>query len=251
MIVLITPTGGRPSQINLCYYFMQRQTYPGQVTWIIIDDCQPRTTDEIQSRENWTVVKAYPEPSWQPGENTQARNISVGINYILANYKKEDIEAIFIIEDDDYYRPIYLERMVVRLKGFDITGETNTIYYNVYYRTAVTNPNNIHASLFQTAFTMEAIPHVESSYADKFIDCRLWEKVQNKNLFREGNLAVGIKGMPGRYGIGAGHTRWSSNIDRNLDYLSSLIGKEDAKLYERYYGDNGMQQHPLFATRRV
>ena len=253
MLCLITPTGGRPDQINLCQYFMKRQTYSGKVIWIIIDDCEPRTTDEIQAnfRENWIIIKEYPSPAWQLGQNTQARNISVGINFLLANYKKEDIEGIFIIEDDDYYRPIYLERMAARLNGFDIAGETNTIYYNVFYRTAVTNPNNIHASLFQTAFSFNAIPHLESSYYHRFMDCQLWEKVQNKNLFREGNLAIGMKGMPGRYGIGAGHAAWSSHIDMNLNYLKSLIGEIDAELYAGYYRDRSVQQHPLFVTRSL
>jgi len=239
-IILITPTGGRQIQINICKQLMQQQTYPGKVVWIIIDDCIPPTAEIPDDfKENWTIIKKYPIPSWQNGQNTQARNISVGINTLLANYKEEEIEGIFIIEDDDYYKPIYLERMMLRLNGFDIAGETNTIYYNVYYRTAVTNPNLRHASLFQTAFTCKVIPLVKNSYPHRFMDCRIWENAENKNLFQEGNLAIGIKGLPGRPGIGAGHSRWSNNIDINLNYLKSLIG-EDAKIYERYYCNIGM-----------
>ena len=242
MIALITPTGGRPAQISLCQQFMKRQSYSGKVVWIIIDDCVPRTTDDIPEdfRENWIIIKKYPEPAWQIGHNTQARNISVAINTLLSNYTEEEIEAIAIIEDDDYYRAIYLERMISRLNGYDIAGETNTIYYNVFYRTAVTNPNTIHASLFQTVFNPKVIEHVKSSYGHRFMDCQIWEKAENKNLFQEGNLAIGMKGMPGRYGIGAGHSKWSNNIDINLNYLKSLIGEEDAKLYERYYGGIGL-----------
>jgi hypothetical protein len=91
----------------------------------------------------------------------------------------------------------------------------------------------------------------QSSYWHQFIDCQLWEKVQNKNLFRENNLAIGIKGMPGRYGIGAGHSKWFSNhIDRNLNYLTSIIG-EDAKLYAGYYRDSRQSHVPFFTTKRL
>jgi hypothetical protein len=254
MIALITPTGGRPIQINLCLQWMKRQTYPGKVAWIIIDDCEPRTTDIIPEnfRDNWTIIKYYPVPFWSSGQNTQARNLSAGIQTLLANYKREEIEAIFIIEDDDYYKPVYLERMKERLTGVDIVGETNTIYYNVYYRTYVTNGNTIHASLFQTAFTVNAIPVLESCYWHKFIDCQIWAKIQNKNLFNHGeNLAIGMKGMPGRYGIGAGHSRWASaRTDVNLNYLKSLIG-EDAKLYEGFNGYYRVSQNPFFAKRSL
>jgi hypothetical protein len=140
MIVLITPTGGRPDQISICSHLMHKQTYQGKVVWIIVDDCIPQTTDfiNVDFRENWTIIKIYPIPSWSSGQNTQARNILVGINTLLASYPKEEIEAIFIIEDDDYYKPVYLQRMTEQLKGFDIAGEINTIYYNVVHRVHVT-----------------------------------------------------------------------------------------------------------------
>jgi hypothetical protein len=110
MIALITPTGGRPDQIDLCDIYMHRQNYTGKVVWVIVDDCEPRTTDAIGvgMPPNWTVIKCYPNPIWRPGTNTQGRNISVGINTILTNYKKEEIRGFFIIEDDDYYKSFYL-----------------------------------------------------------------------------------------------------------------------------------------------
>ena len=135
-IALITPTGGRPSQFNICELLMRRQTYPGKVVWIIIDDCDPVTSNNITAdfREGWTIFKEYPNPRWRDGLNTQGRNLSVGINTLLTNYYEDEIEGMFIIEDDDYYRPIYLEEMVRRLQGFRYAGEINTVYYNVFFR---------------------------------------------------------------------------------------------------------------------
>jgi len=272
-ILLITPTGGRQSQINLCANWMKNQTYTGKVTWVIVDDCDPRTTDFIPDdfKENWTIIKEHPIPLWQPGLNTQGRNISVGINIAES---LPDIEAIFIIEDDDYYKPIYLERMMLRLPGHNVIGEQNTIYYNVFHRRYLPMHNMQHASLFQVAFTPEVVPVFRKCYAEKFIDAHFFmlltgagagigtqnshytSLLQNArvNLFQENNLAVGIKGIGGRQGIGGGHTRLDRAIpDTDLLYLSKLIG-EDSKLYGKFYGavnkDNGIARQLIFSRRR-
>lgn len=251
MITLITPTGARPNQINLCSFFMKRQTYSGKVVWIIIDDCNPRTTDEIQDfPQNWTIIKVYPVSSWQPGQNTQGRNIAEGINILLANYRKEDIEGIFIIEDDDYYKPTYLERMTPRLAGYQAIGERNTIYYNVFFRTSFTHVNTGHSSLFQTAFTIEALPIFEDCLSQRFIDMSFWPRLSRVNLFNDDNLSIGIKGMPGRYGIGSGHARLRNMPqDHEWNYLTRLIGIEDARLYVGYYGGSCDIQHSFFTKR--
>ena len=232
MIILITPTGSRQAQINLCKLWMQRQTYKGEVAWILVDDSYPRTIENV-TRQGWDVIKIYPEPRWTTGMNTQARNIAAGVNEALKRYK--DIEAIFIIEDDDYYKPIYLDEMMFRLNGFDLIGEMRTIYYNVMNRQYVTNANTIHASLFQTALTLKALPQLETAFQSKFIDCVLWRNVPNRYIFQADNLAVGIKGMPGRGGIGAGHRQTRNMINDNyLSHLLKLIGT-DAELYEKFY----------------
>lgn len=252
MIALITPTGARKDQFELCYKWMKRQTYQGEVLWIIVDDAVPFTTKIIQPdfRENWETVKIYPTPRWT-GQNTQARNIREGMRYLKENYDKSSIDAIFIIEDDDYYKPHYLQAMMDELNGFWLIGETQTVYYNVVYRRFVTNPNRHHASLFQTAFTWDEIPILEQCYKSPFIDAEMWKRGLNKHLFHQGTLSVGMKGMPGRGGIGAGHRgAILQHGDLQMRYLTKLIGT-DAKYYERYYGHYSKSQHPLFAKRRT
>jgi glycosyltransferase involved in cell wall biosynthesis len=239
MIYLITPTGSRPAQIRHCADWMRNQTYKGEVTWIIIDDCLPLTTDFITEdfREKWKIIKRYPKPAWQNGMNTQARNISDGIN-LISHYVTED-DIIFIIEDDDYYKPVYLERMIERMGEFKIIGETNTIYYNVITRRFADNCNKQHASLFQIAFKPSMIPLFVQSFKAKFIDCTFFSVINESlvNLFHDGTLAVGIKGLPGRGGIGAGHSSgFMANNDTNLRFLKNLIG-EDAEKYRDYYND--------------
>jgi hypothetical protein len=215
---------------------MKRQTYTGEVAWIIVDDAIPVSTDCVNSDfRGWDIIKVYPKPSWSMGQNTQARNIAAGIQTLVNKYSKEEIEAIFIIEDDDYYRPIYLERMMFHFNGFDLLGEMKTIYYNVQWRRYITNNNTAHASLFQTAFTYNVIPLIQECLAHKFIDCTLWPKVAKRHLFYENDLAIGMKGMPGRGGIGAGHSKAMNMLnDPNMNYLKAFIG-EDYKLYEKFY----------------
>ena len=242
MIVLITPTGARQAQFEICTHLMKNQTYTGEVMWIIVDDGYPVSTDKVDYdfRDNWTIVKVYPSPKWSTGQNTQARNIAEGLKVV-----PHDAEAIFIIEDDDYYRPVYLECMMAH-KGHALWGEMKTIYYNVLHRRHITNANTIHASLFQTAFTPAAIPYLIKALPNKFIDCVFWALVPDRIMFQQGDLAIGIKGMPGRKGIGAGHERAMNMIpDFQLNWLKSKIGN-DATLYERYYGGDRVQQHPLF-----
>jgi hypothetical protein len=229
-------TGARPAQFNICQQLMSRQTYTGKVAWVIVDDAIPVSTDCVTSDfRGWDIVKVYPKPSWTVGKNTQARNLRAGLKAMTDNYSKEEIEAIFIIEDDDYYRTIYLERMMAHFNGYDLVGEMKTIYYNVQWRRYVTNNNTAHASLFQTAFKYCTIPILQECMVHKFFDYVFWSKVTNKFLFYENDLAVGMKGMPGRGGIGAGHSKaMSMHDDTSMRYLAKLIG-EDFKLYESFY----------------
>lgn len=252
MIALITPTGARQDQFDLCSLYMRRQTYSGSVTWIIVDDCNPRTTNAIQGdfKSDWTIIKVYPVPIWN-GQRTQSRNLSAGIDVMKENCK--DIEAVFIIEDDDYYKPFYIERMLQHLKGFWACGEMNTIYYNVQHRRYADNNNKQHTSLFQLAFTIDAIPVFQQSLLALFIDAHFCMLIPRDklNLFNDGTLSIGMKGMPGRKGIGAGHNMMTNHpSDYNNVYLQSLMGEQDAKIYERYYSHYSKPQYSnLFGKR--
>ena len=227
MIALITPTGGRPDQIALCERWMKNQDYKGEVLWILVDDCETKTIENIK-RDGWSIKRLYPLPLWQPGQNTQGRNISVGINYIKT---LPNIEAVFIIEDDDYYKPTYLTIMMDKLNGYDIAGELYTIYYNVRLRAWLRNGNIYWSSLFQTAFKPSVIPTLERLFHQKYIDCHLFPAVERKNMFTGDDFGVGIKGQNGRGGIGSGHKELASYQPDPLGIkLFELIG-EDVKYY--------------------
>jgi len=235
MIVLITPTGGRQRQIELCALYMSRQDYTGEVAWLIVDDCEPRTTDFIKEdfRPLWDIVKVRPEPLWMYGDNTQGRNLAAGISRMLSLYNRKDIEAIFIIEDDDYYKPCYIREMCKRIRGYHLAGEIRTIYYNVALQRWIKHENKEWSSLFQTAFTPDILKTVYATLQEKFIDYTLFRLVEKKNLFQGPDYAIGIKGLSGRAGIGAGHGKIiRMTEDPEGDKLRELIGA-DAELYLR------------------
>ena len=237
MIALLTPTGGRLKQMELCAKFMKQQDYEGEVLWVLV--VIPVTVYYIKKsfRENWTIVKVYPEPAWSTGQNTQARNLLVGIKEIK---KYLEIKAVFIIEDDDYYSPRYLRIMLSKLKGYDIAGEMYTIYYNPILRGYMRNINGYHASLFQIAFVPELLPIFEMVCATRvrFIDMDFFRTLLSQkkkiNLFNNMDLAIGIKGLPGRPGIGMGHKRVNNRLiaDPELVKFKKFLGEDWIYYYE-------------------
>jgi glycosyltransferase involved in cell wall biosynthesis len=246
MITLITPTGCRQLQFSFCQHFMKNQTYTGEVTWIIVDDCEPKTTDLVKEdfRDNWTIKKVYPSPKWKQGMNTQGRNIKAGLDAMPKN-----TEVIFIIEDDDCYKPIYLEKMMHYIKGYDAAGEVNTIYYNVPLGAFAANNNTQHASLFQLAFRSSLLPAFISCLGEKFIDFVFCAKIKSLNLFKEDFMAIGIKGLQGRGGIGAGHSggmfQRSDTKDRHMNWLKNQIGA-DFELYAKWNKEYKLLTHASF-----
>jgi hypothetical protein len=234
MIALITPTGARPRQIELCAKWMKNQTYKGKVLWVIVDDAIPPTIDHITKdfKEGWVIEKVFPTETWnKKSGSTQARNILKAIE-VVREYK--ETVSVFIIEDDDYYAPNYLEFMVEKLKWHRLVGERNTRYYNINIKGCRECANTTHGSLFQTAFRvclLNAFEHC-AKLNPKFIDLKFWRTVpfSHSHLFiSEERLSIGIKGMKGRDGIGAGHT--PDKLFFVKAELEEFIKKEDAKEY--------------------
>lgn len=233
MIVLITPTGGRPEQFANCVKWMKNQTYEKSVFWIIVDDCVPTTTtfDRWSLGCYWNVYHMYPTPAWKVGMNTQGRNLKQALQ-LVKQLPVAEVKGIFIIEDDDYYSPDYLQVMTEKLEGFDAAGTVKTMYYNIPRKCYYRNNNVNHSSLFQIAFKPNVIDILEDSCEDKFIDIKFCHNLKNLNLFAsEKDLSVGIKGLPGRAGIGIGHRTNASYLpDPDLEQLKHLLG-EDYKHY--------------------
>ncbi len=221
-VTLITATGGRPEAFALLERFISRQTFSGDVQWLVVDDVDPAT----ECTMGQTVIR--PQPKWKPGEITLARNLMAAL--ALAKHDK-----ILFIEDDERYGPDYLQAMYDRLNLRPLAGEIPARYYNVATRQYRVIPNTSHASLCQTGIRRELMPAFLKicEAGGKFLDLPLWRGYSG--WVSIGENVVSIKGMPGRHGVGVGHRPQGGNwkADPNLAVLRSWIGA-DASLYEQF-----------------
>lgn len=223
-ITLITCTGGRPEAFALCERWMAAQTFTGDVQWIVVDDCNPGT--RLHQQE---LIR--PEPAWAPGQITLGRNLSAALSKV-----KHD--KILFIEDDDYYGPGYVSEMARALDRSELVGEIAARYYNVEQRRYLEVGNVRHASLCQTGMRASLIPLFESviDHGDGrgFFDLDLYRRYSSPHFLATRHV-VGMKGLPGRAGIGIGHRpRPGWMPDHDLRILRYWIGA-DAEAYCHYF----------------
>lgn len=222
MITLLTATGERQEAFDLCQRWMMNQRFNGSVRWIIVDDGFNEQKITFK-RENWSIEVIRPTPFWQLGQNTQHRNLLCGLEAVKSH------ERLFIIEDDDYYAPSYLNHLYGILEGHDLVGEGLARYFNVQTGKGQFMENRTHASLCSTAMKGKAIAHFKQSILTrtKFIDMHLWSRFKGSKRLVFSNNVVGMKGLPGRGGIGCGHR---DGFGKEENVLRDWIG-EDSKYY--------------------
>lgn len=194
MLNVLTPTGARPEAFARCVEYMAAQTYAGPVRWIIVDDGpEPIRTPRIR---DWICTRIRPAPLWQPGENTQARNLLAGLPWVDG--------PLAIVEDDDAYAPWWLERVSEWLETHDLVGEAPSHYRHLNGAEKIMG-NTTHASLCATAMRDGAIDAFRQVLTEHktMIDVELWKR--GGKLYPWAGGVIGIKGYPGRPGIGVGH----------------------------------------------
>lgn len=228
MLTLLTPTGCRPEAWKHCIRLMQAQQYDGQVHWIVVDDGEIPQQTPFMNKPNWRVTVLRSKPYWQHGDNTQCRNLREGLWHVDADAN------LVIIEDDDWYHPYYLTAVAQWLKTADLVGESHARYYNVKFRKFRQLRNAFHASLCATAMKGAAISTFAKVVAKdrKFVDLELWDQFKGSKMMHPTQMVVGIKGLPGRAGIGSGHDKvFNTYTDESLKVLEGWIG-DDVKYYE-------------------
>ena len=234
-VTLITCTGMRAESIRRCARYVHRFDGLGsvRVQWIVVDDGDVQTFVPYVG-DNATVEEKLirPKHRWEPGKNTLALNLLAALPHVK-------YDSVMFIEDDDWYSPQYMSRQLELLRGASIAGERPSRYYHL--------PSNkwrimrsVHASLCQTAMRASLLPLLESvCRADaSFIDVSLWQRVFTTHCAFSERLddtthCVGMKGLPGRAGIGIGHrpelgAGW--NADPGREKLREWLGN-DMELY--------------------
>lgn len=225
MLTLLTATGARPEAWAICEQLMAAQDYTGPVRWVIVDD-GPEAQPVTFAREGWDLVLIRPVPHWRAGQNTQARNLRVGLAAIGPD------DRVAVVEDDDFYAADWLSTVVDNLNHAELVGEPLARYYNVSIRRGRQLKNDKHASLCSTAIRGQALVKLREicTRSPKFIDIELWGSVKSKLLF-DGQRVTGIKGMPGRGGIGMGHRDdFTGQADPTGELLRKWVG-DAARFY--------------------
>lgn len=225
-LTLITPTSDRPAAFALCERWMARQTYRGPLDWIVVDDGAARV---VPSRGQQHLRR---EPASDP-RGSFAGNLLAG----LTTARDLPHEKILFIEDDDWYAPDYLALMCDWLEGADIAGEARARYYHLPTRRWMLCPNTDRASLCQTGIRrgllQPLLDHL-TAHPSTFVDIHLWKTLAadaRQLLWGETLHSVGIKGLPGKQGIGIGHRLGERHrCDTDGSVLKSWMG-EDAEIY--------------------
>lgn len=219
-VTLITPTADQPIGIALLEQYMNRQTVPFD-QWIVADDgTAPATLTMGQDH----IVR--------PRQYEGARSLAGNMLEALPEVRNG---IVIIVEHDDWYAPNHIEVCLQQLQHASAVGSIWQRYYNVgnrHWRVM----RNIGSALCNTALRAPLLPNMARAAEHAFkhdkigVDRLFWESVAGNvhNI----NTVVGIKGLPGRKGLGMGHkppdSKW--NHDPELAKLREWIG-QDADLY--------------------
>lgn len=221
---VITPTGGRPEALANLRDYLDRQTYEGFIRWIVVNDVDPVL--QIPASDRVCIIERYPRWNGLP---------TLGLNLAHALHASRG-DFCVVMEDDEWYAPGYIERMVEGLLTCDLFGLAPSIYYHVGRRLWRPCQNKLHASLATTGWRkhMNNVVAKVALNNDRFLDIKLWSiQAARRTIVPMDGLSVGIKGMPGRVGLGAGHRLKTGRKDPTLDNLRKWIG-DDVANYERY-----------------
>lgn len=164
---------------------------------------------------------------------------------------KKGADVIIFMEVDDFYSPIYIERMV---KAWEQNGKpslfgiNNTTYYNVVNNKYVYLGHAGRASMMSTMISKEAnINWGADNYA--YTDVVLWKQLKGVAVSLGEPICLGIKHGVGLCG-GGGHTlEWAhyNQVDENYQYLSRIV---DAKSLEFYKSFKLKQENKYTITKK-
>lgn len=217
MLNAVTPSGGRPEALGLLAAYLNAQTVR-EFRWLICDDCDP-ATPVPRMRDGIEVEVIRPSWRWSEGTNTQAQSLTVLLEHCDG--------PVVHLEDDDLYLSNHLATMTAALAKADLVGQRVSHYWNAATRRYKAIPGTFHASLGTTAMKCDAVRALKEICANQQtrLDIELWRVFAGRKQLLETVTAVGIKGLPGRPGIGIGHHPSFGDSDADGATLTSLVGE--------------------------
>jgi glycosyltransferase involved in cell wall biosynthesis len=223
-VTVITPTGDRPAAFALAEKWMARQTFKGRIQWVVVDDGEVPTVCTMGQ----THVRREKKPD--DPKHTLPMNLAAGIRAAKS-------DKVLVMEDDDWYSPIYVETMTKRLDEADLVGDNRTIYYRHGFGWKCLN-NRGHASLAATGFKGKVVLDQVVDFCERireaFIDLHMWRHCRGTKKIYERNqskpIIVQMKGMPGRPGQIRHHWSDQYHPDPGKKVLRGWIG-DDVDVY--------------------
>ena len=230
MICCLTPTGGRPEGLELLARYISAQNYHQPIRWIIVDDCNPATPlPETYYAPFGPIEVEVIRPAWHwTDTSTQCKSMALALDQVA------DDDTVIIFEDDDAYLPDHIADTVKALETFSLVGERVSNYYNVATRRWQLMPGKNHASLASNGVRGDALKLLRDICASgtRTIDIDLWKQFRGPKSMTDHFNVVGIKGLPGRAGIGIGHKDGFGLPDTD-GVLQKWLGHY-ADLYQRF-----------------
>lgn len=196
MVTVITPTADQPTGIALLERYMARQTVRPDA-WIVADDGDVPAT--LTMGQTHIVRRRDAE-----GGASLAGNMLAALGRVSG-------DVVIMMEHDDWYSADHIETCLRELQGYAATGSIWQRYYNVDQRCWKVM-RNIGSALCNTAFTAARIPAMRAACEQARVrgqigvDRLFWESLPDdqKNI-TDTCTVIGIKGLPGRKGLGLGH----------------------------------------------
>lgn len=219
MISVITPTGDRQLSLDWCRDYVRRQTVP--VQWVVVDD----GIDPYDPGAD-IYVRRVRKPSDQA--HTLPHNLEAAIDAATGDF-------VFVFEDDDWYAPDHIERLLPHLKEASVVGWGDRLMYWLngcrYIRKH--RPERIHLPLATTAWRAsekEAVRRACYTAETIFrVDKYIWMGAAHPCIIWEPPRMVSIKGLPGRPGSSE-HKQRTGHIDQDGSVLRRWLG-DDAERY--------------------
>lgn len=218
-VSVVTPTCDQPLGLLLLERYMARQTVQPD-EWIVADDgVEPARLTAGQTH----IIRQRREE----GGRSLAANMLAALERVTGH-------VVVVFEHDDWYAPHHIEVCLERLQRAPATGSQWQRYYNVHHR-CWRRMRNVGSALCNTAFRADQVPAMQAAAQRVLatgtigLDRFFWDSIRGD--VHEIDTVVGIKGLPGRMGLGMGHRPaqgWTA--DPGMTQLAEWIG-EDVENY--------------------
>jgi len=232
-LTIITPTHNRQVGIDIAHHLMEAQSYDDNVLWLIVDDApEPCKRSNLHHEHIINRIVKRIGLKGEVGPKSLAANVMHGLIRV-----PENCPYVMIWEDDDYYAPSHIDRLVNLLhSGKSLVGQKHQYYYNIKERVYLQQVN-VGSTLSATAFHRRHIPTLmracQSAYKKNLvgIDRMFWDSIPDfEKIAHEGApTCIGIKGLPGQAGIGHGHKPSESQFTYRRDpsgvQLEAWVGR--------------------------